>query len=186
MIDSWNAAKLNERITQVEKKIQSNDVIANPTGTATDTLEKISIDGDIYSIGSGLPEVTVSDNGDVLTVLEGVWAKGSPSPSVIDYKLTEQEVGSKWINDKPIYQKTYELTSVSSSWTALETNATVDEIISCSNLVTPDSTDNLAYTCQARVVRETGSVDYKNSASVSVPSGSKAYVTIQYTKKTEE
>ena len=157
MVDTWNAAQLNEAVNN---------------GSAGG--------------GSPLPAVTASDNGDVLTVVEGAWAKSSPAPSVIDYKLTEQEVGNKWVNGKPIYQKTYELTSVSSSWTALETNATVEDIIRCFNLVTPDSTDNLAYTCQARVVRETGSVDYKNSSSVSVPSGSKAYVTIQYTKKTEE
>lgn len=50
MIDSWNAAQLNERIDQVEKKIQSNDVIANPTGEATADLSKISIDGTVYSI----------------------------------------------------------------------------------------------------------------------------------------
>ena len=50
MIDSWNAAKLNERITQVEKKIQANDVIANPTGTATGELKKVTIDGTVYSI----------------------------------------------------------------------------------------------------------------------------------------
>ena len=49
MIDSWNAAKLNERINQVEQKIQANDVIANPTGDATAELNKISIDGTIYS-----------------------------------------------------------------------------------------------------------------------------------------
>lgn len=48
MIDTWNAAKLNERITQVEKKIQANDVIANPTGVATSDLSKISIDGTVY------------------------------------------------------------------------------------------------------------------------------------------
>ena len=50
MIDSWNAAKLNERITQVEKKIIANDVSANPTGAATAELEKVSIDGTVYSI----------------------------------------------------------------------------------------------------------------------------------------
>lgn len=29
--------------------------------------------------GGGLPTVTGSDNGDVLTVVEGVWAKASPT-----------------------------------------------------------------------------------------------------------
>ena len=50
MIDSWNAAKLNERINQVESKIQANDVIANPTGAATEDLTKVSIDGTIYDL----------------------------------------------------------------------------------------------------------------------------------------
>ena len=58
MIDSWNAAKLNERINQVEQKIQANDVIANPTGAATSDLSKISIDGTVYgtSVVKGNPD----------------------------------------------------------------------------------------------------------------------------------
>lgn len=39
--------------------------------------------------GAGLPEVTSADNGDVLTVVEGAWAKASPSGGdVFDIKFT--------------------------------------------------------------------------------------------------
>lgn len=33
--------------------------------------------------GAGLPEVTVEDNGDVLTVVEGAWTKSAPSGALI-------------------------------------------------------------------------------------------------------
>ena len=32
-----------------------------------------------FMVGSGLPEVTSEDNGDVLTVVEGSWAKAAPT-----------------------------------------------------------------------------------------------------------
>ena len=32
-----------------------------------------------FTVGSGLPEVTSEDNGDVLTVVEGAWAKAAPA-----------------------------------------------------------------------------------------------------------
>lgn len=66
MIDSWNAAKLNERITQVEKKIQAKDVIANPTGEATAALGKISIDGVLYNIPNSDIVFVTLDNTDFI------------------------------------------------------------------------------------------------------------------------
>lgn len=94
MIDSWNAAQLNERIDQVEKKIRANDVIANPTGAATADLGKVSIDGDIYGVsvvkanpeGSATGTLSkVSIDGTVYKV-EGsktlIWENPDPSTAI--------------------------------------------------------------------------------------------------------
>ena len=84
MIDSWNAAKLNERINQVEKKIQANDVIANPTGAATTDLSKISIDGTVY----GTSVVKANPEGLATTSLSKVSIDG------IVYDLVDSSIGT--------------------------------------------------------------------------------------------
>ena len=43
---------------------------------------------DIYEAGASLPEVTAEDNGDVLTVVEGAWAKAEAGGGVIIYEGT--------------------------------------------------------------------------------------------------
>lgn len=99
MIDSWNAAKLNERITQVEKKIQAEDVIANPTGAATDALEKISIDGDIYSVSGAselneLSDVTITTpgNGDLLSYDSTAEKWENVTGGIMKYKTKTESV----------------------------------------------------------------------------------------------
>ena len=49
MINTWNPAEIMDKVNQLEAKIKAEDVEANPTGEATETLTKIGIDGDIYS-----------------------------------------------------------------------------------------------------------------------------------------
>ena len=45
--------------------------------------------------GAGLPEVTADDNGDVLTVVEGEWAKASPSSDgILIVTFTDVEAGA--------------------------------------------------------------------------------------------
>jgi hypothetical protein len=39
--------------------------------------------------GGGLPEVSATDNGDVLTVVEGAWAKAKPSEAIKIITLTD-------------------------------------------------------------------------------------------------
>lgn len=55
------------------------NVVANPSGTATGTLNKLQVGSDIYSVGGG------SGN---------------------SYSTTEQVVGT-WVDGRPLYQKTY-------------------------------------------------------------------------------
>lgn len=49
MINTWNPAEIMDKLNQLEAKVKAEDVEANPTGEATETLTKIGIDGDIYS-----------------------------------------------------------------------------------------------------------------------------------------
>lgn len=58
MINTWNPAEISDKLNQLEGQIKANDVIANPTGEATETLTKIEIDGDIYSFTA---ETTAAD-----------------------------------------------------------------------------------------------------------------------------
>ena len=76
--NTWNPAQLNQRINELEA-----------SGT-----------------GSNLPEVTSADNGKVLQVVNGAWATGDEIPvNANDYSGTEKVIG-KWVDGKPIYEKT--------------------------------------------------------------------------------
>lgn len=57
--------------------------------------------------GSDLPEVTSADNGKILGVVDGAWNKMDAPAGGVDYSTTEQDTGKKWIDGRPIYQKTY-------------------------------------------------------------------------------
>lgn len=105
-------------------------VEANPEGEATDTLEKLMVESDIFEIrnvpettgaelgsvltrtasGAGwfpvpkeLPPVASGDNGDVLKLVNGVpvWSR------VVNYSTNEHIIGT-WIDGvTPVYEKTY-------------------------------------------------------------------------------
>lgn len=90
MVDTWNAAQLNEAANN----------------------------GSIGGGGSSLPSVTVSDNGKVLGVVEGAWAK-MDAPSGNNYSTTAQVIG-KWTDGTTnVYRKTYTGTVDSSGTTVL-------------------------------------------------------------------
>lgn len=55
------------------------------------TVHKIS--GDYVESGSSLPEVSADDNGDVLTVVEGEWAKATPSGGGGSFVITVSNAG---------------------------------------------------------------------------------------------
>lgn len=73
-----------------------SNVIPNPEGEATATLNKIGINDTIYGFEKELPETTSADAGDVLTVNNnGEWAKAEPSGgNVVIYEADKTSTSS--------------------------------------------------------------------------------------------
>lgn len=73
-----------------------SNVVPNPEGEATETLNKIGIDETIYDFPKELPTVTSEDAGDVLTVNNnGEWAKAAPSGGdAVFIKATRTQTGT--------------------------------------------------------------------------------------------
>ena len=71
-------------------------------------------------VNAQLPEVTADDNGDVLAVVEGAWAKAAPAGGVFNVTVTEETDDDNTYN---IMNKTYNeiLTAFSSGITVLVT-----------------------------------------------------------------
>ena len=116
-MNSWNPAQIMERLMALEAKIKNSDVIANPTGEATDTLEKVSIDGDIYSIeGTTVeanPEGAATAELSKLEVGETIYS----IPKEPDYSTSEVDTGVKWIDGKEIYRKVISIASLPNATT---------------------------------------------------------------------
>lgn len=83
MIDTWNPAQIN-------------DAIQN---------------GSIGSGGGGpdIPTPEAADNGKFLGVADGAYSlQNIPETyTPVNYSIQEQDTGLKWIDNRPIYQKTY-------------------------------------------------------------------------------
>lgn len=110
------ADKLDGKIVEVETR-NISEQYRQPLmteETAREILEKIDGGGS----GGGLPEVTEDDNGDVLTVVEGAWAKAEASGGGVEKFIitlnsdgesmptsnkTFQEITSAFISGKQLF-----------------------------------------------------------------------------------
>lgn len=89
------------------------------------------------AIPSQLPSVTGADNGNVLGVVEGAWAKMAAPSGGVDYSTSEQDTGLKWIDGKAIYSKTFTAAGGSTKSVTIQTGLTgVDTIVKCEGMVT--------------------------------------------------
>ena len=90
-----------------------SEVEANPSGTATDTLTKLGIDGTVYEIQGG---------GGTSIILNG------------QIYSTEEKVVGVWKNNKPLYQKTCVFGSVSGQTASLSLGiANIEEAFLCAD-----------------------------------------------------
>lgn len=142
-----------------------SSVIPNPTGTPTDTLSTVSIDGTIYGIeGSGTSEG------------EGVEI----------YSEDEYIVG-KWIDGKKLYQKSikFSATSLSTNWTTIEQG--VDYNLAFPEVQGLYYTDNgEPFTQSTRVFVQNGELKIQPLKELDLLSSTlKHVITIRYTKTVE-
>lgn len=170
LVDSMNPKTMAENIQELEKMISS--------------------------IGSGLPEVTESDEGKVLTVnSSGEWDAETPSaPSSsysLDYTAEETDTGIKFMGKK-VYRKVIPYAATSEPVTV---GSTMD-FTSPSGIETPihafyvfdGSAGNYGMIIQANQVRVTASVCkvYVDSSSFSGIPGNTFYLILDYTKAEQE
>ena len=187
MVDSTNPRIMASNIQELNARMISNDVEGNPSGSGFNTLlTKMKIDGKKYKLPNQVvANPTGEATGEIETLEIGgsIYSVGGGGAGGINYSLEEQDTGLKWIDGKSIYQKSYELSTLSGSWTSLDSSLGAEQIIRCFEAVCQDSEGKTVYACFARVrTNGSGIVDYKTSTSVSLASGTKAYITIQYVK----
>ena len=145
------------------------DVEANPSGTATDTLTKLGIEGTVYEIQGG----------------------GSGSNLIIDaqiYSTEEKQVGV-WTDGKPLYQKTYANVNLSNNQ-----DVVIDANVSTMQLksyvidfsgTTNTSTKQIGDTSDTLYIDSRGLVYWINRPSGWWSALNNANITVWYTKTTD-
>ena len=85
--------KITEALKKVYLALGGSDAFdESDIATGIEQISTVSSGG-----SSSLPEVTSDDNGDVLTVVEGAWAKAQPSGGGLVCRLQEQDLGEQGI-----------------------------------------------------------------------------------------
>ena len=190
MIDSTNPRIMADNIRELNARMTSNDVEGNPSGSGFNTLlTKMKIDGKKYKLPNQVvANPTGEATGEIETLEIGgsIYSVGGGGAGGVNYSLEEQDTGLKWIDGRPIYQKTYEIsTSLSNSWMNIDSITGVEQVVYCSQAVYKDSNGEGVSTCEARS-RVGSAIDYKNSAAITLSSNTKAYITVQYIKTASE
>lgn len=144
------------------------------------------------SAGSVLPDVTASDNGKVLGVVEGSWNKMDAPSGGVDYSTTEQDTGRKWIDGKNIYQKTiyYAGGTSGGTYTIPHGISNLGKVVRCDGICNDSRGDNQNM-CIPRVDAEGANfgISSVNDTNIIFSYSSlwaerliDLYITIQYTK----
>ena len=142
-----------------------SSVIPNPTGTPTDTLSTIGIDGTIYGIEGG----------------------GSISGEGVEIYSEDEYIVGKWVDGKKLYQKSIKIsaTSLSTNWTTIEQG--VDYNLAFPEVQGLYYTDNgEPFTQSTRVFVQNGELKIQPLNELDLLSSTlKHVITIRYTKTVE-
>ena len=178
-------------------------VVANPEGEATDELEKLQVGNDIYSIPEenveiskaqfdALPAAT-KNNGKAYYIpdanlVSNFTVMGNRFDKANIYDTTERMVG-RWIDGKPLYQKTLQCNANvtgSMAWATIVSDVSdlhIDMLVGSGIMTDPATASAGPYFMQALYTRVNPS---DNSLQVFCQGGGHAStITIQYTKTTD-
>ena len=163
------------------------NVVANPSGTATDELEKIQVDDTIYSIPTGT-EVEANPSGSATDELEKIDIDGTiygiPTAK-INYSTDEQEIG-KWIDGSPLYQRTWFFSSPVSvnqnAWgdtPILVSETNINLIVECHSLSSNGFNQAIGATTDGGTTTYVRIFNVRTNSAIAV-----SYLTLKYTKTT--
>ena len=111
MVDSWNSAVLNEAANNGSIGGGGSDLPEVTSSDNGDVLTVVEGEWNKAAIPSQLPEVESTDEGKVLTVnSSGEWEAENLSSSGVNYSTNEFDTGEKWIDGSPIYCKVFSIT----------------------------------------------------------------------------
>lgn len=196
-------AKAPNDVLELAKKDDIPDpVIANPSGTATDDLTKIQIGNTVYGIEGGSGEVVEMTYAQYQALtpqqkMDGTVRYVSDYPSgggsLPDYSTNEQRTGQKWIDGKPVYQKTMVFDDISGriTYSSGVLNLDIETVVEFfawvklgsqggSQWITSPFIENNAYRCDCHYQSQDDKI-YVNSNW----GATNAIVTFKYTKTTD-
>lgn len=204
---SWDATKW-EITTLADEVLEAKasggtEVEANPTGTPTDTLQTVGIDGVVYEIeGGGGGSVTYNEltqveydaltdaqkkNGELYFITD-VNGDGSQFQPII-YSLEEREIGV-WTDGKPLYQKTINCGAMATK-NVVHGISNIDSVWIEKGFFFNPTTGYCAEIFLPNDITTTQSNAWVNRTQIELWSGTidrtayTAYVTLRYTKTTD-
>lgn len=129
-----------DKVKALEKNADSSRLPDVTTSDNGDVLTVVEGAWGKAAIPSQLPTVTGADNGNVLGVVEGAWSKMAAPSGGVDYSTSEQDTGLKWIDGKAIYSKTFTAAGGSGNTVTIQTGLSgVDNIIKCEGMATREN-----------------------------------------------
>lgn len=110
---------------------------------------------------------------------------GSSGGGGMDYSTTEQVTGQKWIDGKPIYQKTFNLTFITNQLDVDLTALSVESVVKIDGGVYNLSGSFVPFGYESAVSAYTSTASNIHINNIYSSDRTNGYVTIQYTKTTD-
>ena len=170
------------------------DVEANPTETPTGTLDALRVDDGIYEVEKPIP-VEANPSGSATDTLEKIKIGNTIYECNASdvYSTQEREIG-KWIDGRPLYQKTLHFTTTSSANTYTQVPYNIENVDTIfiydgfvqSSFITAILSGYNGIPAANEVIvllnNSDSTFDYKCGSSMI---NSDAYITLRYTKTTD-